>query len=109
MPISVSDYSSDYDYYYTDDFKTLVRSQKELLLRNGGTQGLIDRTQVQIYRYDFYRLLRALKIPPHLWWATAYINNVEDPFKDIMEMTEIRTINASMLESAIARKNTTRG
>ncbi|EBV8434239.1 hypothetical protein AVA65_08315 [Salmonella enterica subsp. enterica serovar Minnesota] len=97
-----------YQFYYTEEFKTLVRSQKELLLRTAGNKSIVNRYEVQMYQFDFYRLLRSQGIPPHLYWATAFINGIEDPFQDIAGLKEIRTINESELEGIITRKNTIR-
>lgn len=108
MPIDTGS-NSMYDFYYTEEFKTLVRSQKEILLRQAGTQYLVDRNEVYMYRFDFYRLLRSLKIPPHFHWATAFLNGIEDPFADCSHLTEIRTVLQSQLEDIIVRKNTERG
>ncbi|ASU03873.1 hypothetical protein JOAD_42 [Erwinia phage vB_EamM_Joad] len=107
MPIETG-YNELYAFYYTEEFKTLVRSEKELLLKSAGTKSIINRYSVQMYRFDFYRLLRSEGIPPHLYWATAFINGIEDPFMDISGLKEIRTLNESELESVIARKNTVR-
>lgn len=108
MPIETG-YNSLYDFYYTEEFKTLVRSQKEMLVRTAGDKILLDRSIVRIYRFDFYRLLRSQGIPPHLHWVNAYINGIEDPFADISALREIRTVSESELENIIARSNTQRG
>ena len=108
MPIDTG-YNSMYDFYYTEEFKVLVRSQKEILLRSSGSVPLVNRSEVQMYRYDFYRLLRSLGIPDHLHWATAFINGIEDPFKDNAGLIEVLSISTSQLENIITRKNTERG
>ena len=108
MPIDTGG-NAMYDFFYTEEFKVLVRSQKEILLRSAGELPLVNRSEVQMYRYDFYRLLRSLGIPNHLHWATAFINGIEDPFKDNSGIKEIRTVSQSQLEDIITRKNTTRG
>lgn len=109
MPIPNNDVSSSKDVFFTERFKVLIRSEKELLIRQASSTAILETNQVQAYRNDFYRLMRAHNIEPHLWWATAYINGIENPSQDISGMVSFLTLNESTIASAIARSNTVRG
>lgn len=109
MPIPNNDISSDKDVFFTARFKTLVRSEKEQLRRSANTQAVLEQNALYAYRNDFYRLLRSFGIPSHLWWATAYINGIEDPTQDISGMTFFYTLDETTLAGAISRSNTVQG
>lgn len=109
MPIPNNEISSDKDVFFTDRFKTLVRSEKELLKRTAHTQSIVEQNVLHAYRNDFYRLLRNYKVPSYLWWATAYINGIEDPSQDVTGMTSFYTLDESTLSAAVSRSNTVQG
>lgn len=109
MPIPNNTIGADKDVYFTERFKTLVRSEKELLVRTASTTALLEQHVVWAFRNDFYRLLRHYNVPSYLWWATAFINGVENPNQDVSTMTTFLTINENTLSSAIARSNTVQG
>lgn len=109
MPISSNEIGSDKDVFFTERFKTLVRSQKELLVKQAQVIPLTEPQVVNAFKNDFYRLLRDRGIASYLWWATAYINGIENPTQDISGMTSFLKINEGMLASSIARSNTVRG
>lgn len=109
MPIPNNEISPNKDVFFTERFRVLIRSEKELLLRQAASTAILEPNQVQAYRNDFYRLLRAHNIESHLWWATAYINGIENPSQDISGMTSFFTLNETAVASAIARSNTVRG
>lgn len=109
MPIPNNVMGSDKDVFYTDRFKTLVRSERELLRKTANSQPILELNKLYAYRNDFYRLLRNYNIQPYLYWATAFINGIEDPSQDITHLTSFLTINEESLASAISRSNTVRG
>jgi len=109
MPIPNSESDNGKDIYYTEGFKTLVRSQKEILLRGSQLMPIVDRAMLYAFRTDFYRVLRVMKIPAHLRWATAYINDVLDPNQDVSDMQSFQMINESDLNKAISRSDTVKG
>ena len=94
------------DFYYTDAFKILVRSEKEILLRGSQMIPIVDRAMLYAFRTDFYRVMRVMNIPAHLRWATAYINDISDPNQDVSDMQSFQMINESDLNKAISRSNT---
>ena len=109
MPIPNNAINSDKDVFFTERFKTLVRSEKELLKRTARTKPIIERNVLYAYRNDIYRLLRSFDIPSHMWWPTAYINDIEDPTQDITHLTLIYVIDETVLAGAISRSNTVQG
>jgi len=106
MPIPNSESDNGKDVFYTDAFKTLVRSEKEILLRSSQQIPIIDRAMLYAFRADFYRVLRVMNVPAHLRWATAFINDVIDPNQDVSDMQSFQMISESDLNKAIARSNT---
>lgn len=109
MPISDNSIGSEKSVFFTDKFKVLVRSQKELLVRQAQVVPLIEPQVVNAFKNDFYRLIRFYGVPSYLWWATAYINGIENPTQDISGITSYLAINENLLASSIARSNTVRG
>lgn len=109
MPIPNNAIGVDKDIYFTDRFKTLVRSEKELLVNTASSTAVLEPYVVNAYRNDFYRLMRHYGVPSHLWWATAYINGVEDPYQDVSGISSFLLINDSTLSTAISRSNTVQG
>jgi len=109
MPIPNNAIGADKDVYFTERFKTLVRSEKELFISTASSTPALEPHVVHAYRNDFYRLMRYYGVPSHLWWATAYINGVENPQQDVSGITSFLFINESTLSTAISRSNTVQG
>ena len=109
MPIPNNESDSDKGLFYTDRYKTLVRSEKEILLRGASVVPFTDMSMVYAFRTDFYRLLRVMKVPAHLRWTVAYLNDVIDPNQDISGMRSFLQVDETDLYKAIARNNTTQG
>lgn len=108
MPIYTNEFNTDKEVFYTERFKTLVRSQKELLVPQATTISLIEDQVKYAYRNDFYRLLRHYKVPAHLYWTVAFINGVTDPFESIIKMKEFLLIDENVLYELMARSGTTK-
>lgn len=108
MPLANNDFSNGKEVYFTEAFKTMVRSERELLLKSATDLPIRDPSELQAYRYDFYRLLRAYGFSHYLHWTIAYLNGIEDPFADIGELTSIRVVNEQTLANVIVRSNTLR-
>jgi hypothetical protein len=106
MPIPNNESDNGKDIFYTEAFKTLVRSEKEILLRGSQTMPIVDRAMLYAFRTDFYRVMRVMNVPAHLRWATAYINDIIDPNQDISDMHSFQMITESDLNKAISRNNT---
>lgn len=108
MTITINGFDMDKDFFYTDRFKTLVRSERELLRKEATEIPLLEPTVKYAFRNDFYRLIRHYGIPNYMHWVTAYINDISDPFKDISGMSHFLAIDESLLYSIVARTNTAR-
>lgn len=106
MPISNGTASLDKAVFYTETYKVLIRSQRELLLRRTTDIPLDEANVRYAFRYDFYRLLRTKGIQPHLYWTIAFLNGVTDPNQDISHMRTFKNINEQELATIIARTNT---
>lgn len=108
MPLANNDFNSGKDVFYTERYKTLVRSELELIRKEATYfQQVIPAIQ-QAFKNDFYRFLRIMGVPSYLWWTTAYINGITNPNQDISGMSLIYQVNESALNTRIARNNTAR-
>lgn len=103
MPIDII---SGNPYYYTDEFKTTVRSCKELLLERASWAPFVDDSTKFAYKYNFHKFLRQLKrkdsdgyaITEDLIWVTAFLNGIEDPNQDFSHLKGIFTISAESID-----------
>lgn len=109
MPIPGTSSSNSKDIFYTEQFKKIVRSEKEILLRQATTIPILKPRELYAYRYDIYRFLRVNNIPEHLRWATAFINGIEDPNQDISGLSMLYVVDESILVKALTRANTKQG
>jgi hypothetical protein len=109
MPIGSLNSSASKEIFYTPRYKTLVRSLKEILLKQAQALPIPNPNDRFAYRYDFYRLLRELGVQSHMHWTIAFINGIEDPFKDNSSKVEIFNIPESIVLAAISRSNTRQG
>lgn len=109
MPISTNNADGDKSVFFTPEYKTLIRSLKEVLLKSSTSLPIPNPNDRYAYRYDFYRLLRALKIKSHLWWTIAYLNGVENVHKDNSNIIEIKNVDENIIVRAISRSNTRQG
>lgn len=109
MPIGSLNVNATKDIFYTTRYKTMVRSLKEVLLKQSQALPIPNPNDRYAYRYDFYRLLRELGVPSHMRWTVAFLNDITDPFADNSKKIEIHSIEESLVLSAISRSNTRRG
>lgn len=105
MPLHLQTFG-DMDLYYTERYKVLIRSNKELLIETATTVPLLDRVNVYAFRYDIYRLLRSLNVEQHMFWTNAFINDIINPNQDISNLKEIKIANEQVISKMIARSNT---
>lgn len=108
MPIATGEFDDGKEVFYTERFKTLVRSQREVLLKYSTLVPLLEDTIKYAYKNDFYTLLRHYKIPAHMRWTTAFLNDITNPFQNILEMKEFLRLDESVLYELMARSNTTK-
>lgn len=108
MPLSTNNFSNGKDVFFTEAYKTMVRSEKELLVRLTTERPIVSQSELRAYRHDFYRLLRVYGYAPHLHWTIAYLNGIENPSADCSGLQSIRVIDEAHLSDRIARSNTAR-
>jgi hypothetical protein len=103
------------DYYYSDEFKTIVRSCKEVLLNVATYSPFLDKSIAFAYRYNFHKFLRNLRtssnsepaIPEELIWAISFINGIEDPKQTFEDRDGIYLITTADID-ALLQTTTTR-
>lgn len=106
MAIDTGEFGEDKEVFYTERYKTLIRSQKELLIKKTQPLPMIEDAIKHAFRYDFYRLLRYYGVPAHMRWTVAFLNNVIDPNQDISKITTIELIDEDVIFEMLARSNT---
>jgi hypothetical protein len=109
MGIAIDSYVSGTDYFFTEEFKVMARSIKDELIANSTELSLVDRAELNAFRYNFYRLLKAKNVRMHLWWVNAFINDIINPYQDTTAKKSIFIVDEEILNKAVARNNTTRG
>lgn len=100
-------------FYYTDEFKTIVRSCKEILLNDAVFSPFVGDSVKFAYRYNFHKLLRQLggetpTISEDLIWVTSYLNGIENPNQDFMHLKGIYTVSSSQLDAIVQVTRTRR-
>lgn len=108
MPIPSTSTVQSNDYYYSDDFKTLVRSHKDNIINNSGRAAIIDQSVLYAFGNDFYRFLRSNQVDPRYWWATSFINGWNKPDFNISKIDGWIRINEDYLSDLISRSNSIR-
>lgn len=104
------------DYYYSDEFKTVIRSCKDVLVQNAQFSEFADNSIRFAYRYNFHKFLRNLRtqrsetpaVPEELIWTVSYINGIEDPTQDFSHLTGILTVNMELVDMLIQATRTRR-
>lgn len=109
MAVNYLEGSSEEEYFYSERFKVLVRSEKEHLLKTSTVMPFTDKAQAWAMKHNIYMFLRNNNVPEHLLWATAYINGIENPFSNFTHLKQIFMINEQTLNNSISRSNTVRG
>lgn len=97
------------DYYFGHEYKTIVRSCKELLLARAGFHPFMDPGVVFAYRYNFHKFLRSLRddtggsvvIDDDLVWTISFINGIENPNADFSKLTGIYTVTKEDVDAMI--------
>lgn len=80
------------EYFYTEDFRTIVRSCKEILVGRASPVPITDRGRLFAYRHNFHKFLREYggdtlaRISEDMIWVISYINDIEDPTQDFSNM-----------------------
>ncbi|AUR81090.1 hypothetical protein FDJ25_gp080 [Vibrio phage Aphrodite1] len=94
------------DQFFTDEYKTMIRSNKEYLLSVAGKYPIQDLSFLHAHRYDFYRVLwESFNVPQHLHWTVAFLNDVENPSQYIGDMKEVLIIEPAVINKLVQRMN----
>lgn len=97
------------DRFYTDDYKTLIRSNKEYLISMSVKVPVTDLAFLNAHQYHFYRvLLELFGIPHHMHWTIAFLNGIEKPNQNVMDAREVLIIEQPVINKMIQRLNTKR-
>lgn len=108
MPLDVQTID---DAYFNEDFKVMIRSNKEFLIANAQDFPITDKALLVAHRYNFYNVLRISSkgaINPAHAWVIAFINGIINPDTDISKMTSYLFVDFSIISKMIARANTER-
>lgn len=103
------DITVDDDIYFSEPFKVIVRSCKERLLSNARTLALDDKSFMYAHRNNFYTFLRGLDVDERVIWASAFINDILNPFEDFTHLTTIYICNIEDLDQLLIQLRTVRG
>jgi|AGFT01.1.fsa_nt_gi hypothetical protein len=107
MPLSTANVVEN-DVYYTEEFKTLIRSHRDFLIANTQASVELDTSMLFAFKNDFYGYLRAKGVPPKLWWVCAYLTGIKTPFQDISRLEKWYYPDADAIDRIISRSNTVR-
>lgn len=107
MPLTTSNISEN-EVYYTEDFKTLIRSHREYLLANTQPSVELDTSLLYAFKNDFFGYLRAKGVEPKLWWVCAYLSDIKTPFQDISRLEKWYRPDPDAIDRIISRSNTVR-
>lgn len=109
-------YTGGDSYYYTDEYKVIVRSCKEVLLKNASYTPFLELGIKYAYRYNFHKFLRQLRtstsgmtaIPEELIWTISFINGIENPNQDFSHLAGIYTVTYEQIDLLIQSTRTVR-
>lgn len=108
MPLDVQTVD---DVFFDEDFKVMVRSNKEFLIANSQTFPILDKALLIAHRYNFYNVLRIMcrgEINHAHAWVIAYINGITNPDTDISKMESYLYVDFSVISKMLSRANTER-
>lgn len=88
------------DLYFTESFKTVIRSCKEKLLEVSNVYPITDKSFLYAHRNNFYAWARGVGFDERLIWVIAYINDIYDP-TDISNLTSLQTVSIDAVNSII--------
>lgn len=95
--------------FFTDEYKVMVRSNKEYLQSIAGKYPIQDLSFLHAHRFDFYRvILESFNVPQHLHWTVGFLNDIEDPSQFIGDMKEVLIIDSTVINKLIQRQNMNR-
>lgn len=84
------------DYFYTDQYKVVVRSCKEILIARARFIPIMSNSLKHAYQHNFHKFLREFgagqaltDIPEDMIWTISFINGMEDPTSGFSTMEGI--------------------
>ena len=89
------------DVYFSENFKVVIRSCKEILLDSSRTLPITDKSFLFAHKNDFYAWARGIGMDERLIWINAFINDIVDPTGDISNLKEIQTVTIDTVNSII--------
>lgn len=89
-------------FYYTEQYKTIIRSCKDILLSQAEWIPFDDTVKAWAYRGNFNKLIRALTLTSRgmsedLIWTIAFINDIENPNQDLSGLEGIFIVNKGVI------------
>ncbi len=93
LPIVMHD-----DAYFSEEFKIIVRSCKEVLLERSVPYEVTDLSFYNAHKNNFHTFLRGMNVDERLIWPISFINDIIDPTKDFMDKRTFRLIDVIELD-----------
>lgn len=94
------------DQFFTEEYRVMIRSNKEYLLSVAGHYPITDISFLHAHRYDFYRvILESFKVPQHMHWTIAFLNDIENPSQYIGDMKEVLIVDTAVINKLMQRAN----
>lgn len=89
-------------FYYTDEYKTIIRSCKEMILTRASYRPFVTDTEVYAYRNNFHKLIRATAgISEDLVWTIAFINGITNPHQDFSHLKGFYVVDRSIISTFV--------
>lgn len=108
MPIATIQNIPNDDVYYTEDFKTLVRSNRTAIIANSFEAVVVESEFLYAFKTSMYRFLRSQNVSPKYYWACAYLNGWDIPTFNIQRIVKWIRPNEDYIDNLLARNNTIR-
>ena len=89
------------DIYFSESFKVVIRSCKEILLNEATELTIVDRSFLFAHRNNFYAFLRGLGVDERLLWVIAFINDITDPTQGFENKKTIWTVTLESVDRLI--------
>ena len=104
----LSNLTTENDIYFSEDTKTMIRANREYLLKLAVEVNIMQLNYVQAHKYDFCRVLRQHGVPLRMQWIVQYLNGIEDPNQDISGMKTFLNLDERVVNAMLTRMNTVR-
>ncbi len=98
MPLDINVYD---DLYFSESFKNIIRSCKEILLETSSEYAILDRSFLFAHRNNFYAYLRGCGFDERVIWVIAFINDIVDPTLGFEDKKTLRTVTLDTIDRII--------